>query len=64
MKALHHYDWYVHRIHGSHHILRHPAIQDVIPVPVHGARPIKSGTLANILRSARLTRDELHDALR
>ncbi len=51
--------WYVKRIRGSHHILRHPEIPDAIPVPVHGSRPIKRGTLLNILRTAGVSRDEL-----
>src|SRR5205823_361542 len=46
--------WYVKRVRGSHHILRHPTI----PVPVHGGRPIKRGTLLNILRTAGVSRDE------
>jgi predicted RNA binding protein YcfA (HicA-like mRNA interferase family) len=50
--------WYVKRIRGSHHILRHPSIPDAIPVPVHGNRPIKRGTLAAILRAAGLSREE------
>ena len=50
--------WYVKRVRGSHHILRHPTIPDAIPVPVHGGRPIKPGTLLNILRTAGVSRDE------
>jgi len=41
--------WYVKRVRGSHHVLRHPSIPDAIPVPVHGNRPLKRGTLASIL---------------
>ncbi len=36
VKALAADGWYVKRIRGSHHILRHPDIPDAIPVPVHG----------------------------
>ena len=36
IKALEQHGWYVKRIRGSHHVLRHPEIPDAIPVPVHG----------------------------
>jgi predicted RNA binding protein YcfA (HicA-like mRNA interferase family) len=55
--------WYVKRVRGSHHILRHPTIPDAIPVPVHGNTPIKRGTLGNVLRAAGLSRDEFQKRL-
>jgi predicted RNA binding protein YcfA (HicA-like mRNA interferase family) len=55
--------WYVKRIRGSHHILRHAAIPDALPVPIHGNQPIKRGTLGNILRTAGITREELQRLL-
>ena len=51
------------RVRGSHHILRHPTIPDALPVPVHGGRPIKRGTLGNILRTAGISREELQKLL-
>ena len=50
--------WYVKRIRGSHHIMRHASIPDAIPVPVHGNRAIKRGTLGNILRAAGISREQ------
>lgn len=61
--ALENEGWYVKRVRGSHHVLRHPDIPDAIPVPVHGNRPIKRGTLASILRSAGISRDEFANRL-
>jgi predicted RNA binding protein YcfA (HicA-like mRNA interferase family) len=61
--ALEKEGWYVKRVRGSHHVLRHPDIPDAIPVPVHGSRPIKRGTLASILRAAGISRDEFADRL-
>lgn len=58
LKALAAEGWYVKRIRGSHHILRHPTIPDAIPVPVHGNRAVRRGTLGNILRTAGLSRSE------
>jgi predicted RNA binding protein YcfA (HicA-like mRNA interferase family) len=41
--ALEKESWYVKRVRGSHHVLRHPTIPDAIPVPVHGSwRPFLS----------------------
>lgn len=62
--ALEKKDWYVKRVRGSHHVLRHPDIPDAIPVPVHGNRELKRGTLASILRASGLSRDEFARLLR
>lgn len=62
--ALEKEGWYVKRVRGSHHVLRHPSIPDAIPVPVHGNRPIKRGTLASILRAAGISRDDFVRLLR
>ncbi len=59
VKVLERQGWYVKRVRGSHHIMRHPSISDAIPVPVHGNQSIKRGTLGNILRTARISRDDL-----
>ena len=63
IKILVRQGWYVKRVRGSHHILRHPTIPDALPVPVHGSRPIKRGTLGNILRTAGISREELQKLL-
>ncbi len=63
IKALEGKGWYLKRIRGSHHIMRHPAIPDAIPVPVHGNRAVKTGTLGNILRTAGLSRGEFRELL-
>lgn len=63
IKALESEGWYVKRIRGSHHILRHPDIPDAIPVPVHGNRPLKRGTLANVLRAAGISREDFQRLL-
>jgi predicted RNA binding protein YcfA (HicA-like mRNA interferase family) len=64
IKLLEGQGWYVKRIRGSHHILRHPTIPDAIPVPLHGNTPIKRGTLGNILRTAGISREEFQRLLR
>jgi predicted RNA binding protein YcfA (HicA-like mRNA interferase family) len=63
LKILEGEGWYVKRIRGSHHILRHPTIPDALPVPVHGNQSIKRGTLGNILRTAGISREEFQRLL-
>ncbi|MCL2645184.1 MAG: type II toxin-antitoxin system HicA family toxin [Betaproteobacteria bacterium] len=40
--------WVLQRISGSHHVMGKDGIR--VPVPVHGTKDIKPGTLANIAR--------------
>ncbi len=52
----------VARVKGSHFILQKifaDGEQVTVPVPVHGARIIKVGTLAGILRKAHISREKL-----
>ena len=63
VKVLERRGWYVKRIRGSHHIMRHPSIPDAIPVPVHGNQSIKRGTLSNILRTAGISREDFDQLL-
>jgi predicted RNA binding protein YcfA (HicA-like mRNA interferase family) len=62
IRALEKVGWRLDRTRGSHHILVHPMLRKVVPVPVHN-RDLKPGTLAGILRSTGLTRNELHELL-
>lgn len=59
IRVLERKGWYVRRIRGSHHVLRHPEIPEALPVPVHRNQPIKRGTLHSILKTAGLSREEL-----
>jgi predicted RNA binding protein YcfA (HicA-like mRNA interferase family) len=63
VRALETRGWYIRRVRGSHHILRHPEIPDVLVVPVHGSRALKRGTLLNILKTAGLSREDLRRLL-
>ena len=54
IKVLEGQGWYVKRVRGSHHVLRHPSIPDAIPVPVHGNQSIRgahSATSCTLLGS-------------
>lgn len=54
--------WHLDRIRGSHHIMIHPALHRVVPVPVHN-RDLKTGTLNGILRVAGISREEFREFL-
>jgi len=62
IRALEQIGWQLDRTRGSHHILTHPVLRKAVPVPVHN-RDLKPGTLAGILRSTGLTRDQLRELL-
>jgi predicted RNA binding protein YcfA (HicA-like mRNA interferase family) len=63
IRALRRAGWEVVRMHGSHHVLAHPArAGETLVVPVH-PRPLKRGTLADILERAGLTVNEFKDLL-
>ncbi|MBI5299515.1 MAG: type II toxin-antitoxin system HicA family toxin [Deltaproteobacteria bacterium] len=51
------------RITGSHHIFRHAVTGCIVPVPVHGNKDLKKGTLRNILKLADISLAELHQFL-
>jgi predicted RNA binding protein YcfA (HicA-like mRNA interferase family) len=54
--------WAVERVSGSHHVMRHPDGRRV-SVPVHGNRPLPTGTLGSICRSVGLAASQLADLL-
>lgn len=60
VKALCKNGWHIDRISGSHHIMCHPDGRRVT-VPVHGNRPLPTGTLASICREVGLTANELRN---
>lgn len=55
VKALKRAGFLERHISGSHVILRHPSSGKIVPIPVHGGKDIKRGTLFGIIRQAGLT---------
>ena len=63
VNALRKEGWYVDRTSGSHVIMRHESKPGTkIIVPVHG-KPVKPGTLSNILKKAELSAEEIKKLL-
>lgn len=62
VKALSKDGWDVARVSGSHHIMRNADGRQVT-VPVHGNRPLSTGTLSSICRDSGRTAQQLRDLL-
>ena len=63
VSALRKEGWYIDRTRGSHVIMRHEGRPGTkIIIPVHG-KPVKLGTLSNILRKAELSAEEIKKLL-
>ena len=59
INALRKEGWYVDRTRGSHVIMRHedkPGTKIIIPIH---RKPVKPGTLSNILKKAELSAEEI-----
>lgn len=55
LRALRRAGFFVHHTRGSHHVLKHPNRPELrVVIPVHGNRPIKRGTLNQIIKDADL----------
>jgi predicted RNA binding protein YcfA (HicA-like mRNA interferase family) len=63
IRALERAGWVTVRVHGSHHVLAHPEFPSKrLVIPVHN-RPLKRGTLADILEAAELSADQLRELM-
>ncbi|MCX6345934.1 MAG: type II toxin-antitoxin system HicA family toxin [Armatimonadetes bacterium] len=57
MKLLRDHGWSVDRIEGSHHILTCPGREEVISIPVHSNKTLKTGLVYSILKVAGIKLD-------
>ena len=63
VRALKRAGWYEIRQESSHVILGHPDNSKLLVVPVHRGQDVKKGILADILKDAGLTPDDLRRLL-
>lgn len=63
IKALKKSGFVERRITGSHCILKNPQTGKIIPVPLHGSKDIKRGTLFGIIELAGLSVQEFINLL-
>lgn len=59
VKVLIRKGWYLHRIKGSHHIMKKEDENFSITVPVHGDKDLKTGTQLFIMKTAGITEEDL-----
>ncbi len=50
--------WFEVRQKGSHKIMMHPTKRNIIPVPFHASKEMKTGTLKQILKMAEIETDK------
>lgn len=63
VRALKRAGFFIHRVSGSHYILKHPAKPTLrVTVPFHN-RDLKRGTLQSIVKQAGFTNEEFLDLL-
>jgi predicted RNA binding protein YcfA (HicA-like mRNA interferase family) len=58
IKAFSQFGFAVVRVRSSHHIMKRAGHRYVLSVPVHGAKPLATGTLRSLIEAAGLTVDE------
>jgi predicted RNA binding protein YcfA (HicA-like mRNA interferase family) len=63
IKAFSHFGFAVVRVCSSHHIMKKEGHPFALSVPVHGAKPVASGTLRSLIRDAGLTVEQFASAL-
>jgi predicted RNA binding protein YcfA (HicA-like mRNA interferase family) len=51
-------------VEGSHHVLIKAGHPHAIPVPVHGSQALPKGTLASIIRLARVSKKQFFAAIK
>lgn len=51
--------WRLLRVNGSHHIYGREGSVVRLSVPIHGARPLKTGLLRHLLKQAEIPDDDL-----
>lgn len=64
VRALRKLGFLLDRVEGSHHVLIKAGHPYAIPVPVHGSQALPKGTLASIIRLARISKKQFFAAIR
>jgi predicted RNA binding protein YcfA (HicA-like mRNA interferase family) len=63
VKVLERTGFYLHRIEGSHHIMKRDFPPARVSVPVHAGKILKLGTYHRIIKIAGLTNDDVRKLL-
>jgi len=60
-KLIERHGWKLLRVQGSHHIYGKPGLTVRLSVPVHGNKPLKTGLLHHLLKTAGLDEEISRD---
>jgi predicted RNA binding protein YcfA (HicA-like mRNA interferase family) len=63
VRALQKLGFRLDRVEGSHHMMVKDTNPSTVVVPVHGSKPLPKGTLASIIRIARVGKRQFFAAL-
>jgi predicted RNA binding protein YcfA (HicA-like mRNA interferase family) len=63
VQALQRLGFRLDRVEGSHHMLLKAGQSHTVVVPVHGSHVLPKGTLASIIRGARVSRKQFFEAI-
>jgi len=58
-RALERHGWHLLRVHGSHHIYGKQGSTVRLSVPIHGSKPLKTGLLRHLLKTAEMEEADL-----
>jgi len=58
-RLLEKHGWELKRVKGSHHIFTKSGNPVRISVPIHGRKPLKTGLLRHLMKTANIPEDEL-----
>jgi predicted RNA binding protein YcfA (HicA-like mRNA interferase family) len=59
VRLLERHGWAVARVHGSHHVLKKEGEAEVITVPVHGNKTLKTGMQKAMLKTAGIAENDV-----
>lgn len=62
IKILEQKGWHLERIRGSHFMMKHPEMRQIVPIPIH-SKELRTGTLLAIMRSTEISKEDLRDLL-
>ena len=51
--------WALDRTKGSHHIMIKDGVEEILVIPVHGSKPLKTGTLRSLMKVVGITESDL-----
>ena len=60
IKILEQKGWHLERIRGSHFMMKHPEMRQIVPIPMH-SKELRTGTLLAIMRSTEISKEDLRD---